>query len=288
MKINAILLRAPEASSSPDKYLSAFESIGLQCRAVCIPVLETVIVNLDKLQEVITREQPNVDGAIMTSARSCEAWKTSVAQPDRSITEAWSRIPFYVVGSATAASLREIYPEPGQIRGEHTGTAEQLARFILDDLQDDAKRLLYLTGDKNRDTLPSIMSEGHVELESLQVYGTCGSSRFPADLGEALNGLDRDAEFWIIFFAPSAAEFVYPHLQACFRFQSATDSLSIQSGSDQLLPLARIAAIGPTTASFLHDTLHLHVDVVAPKPNPHSLVEAIRAHFEGLRNIDDT
>lgn len=87
--------------------------------------------------------------------------------------------------------LREKIPtySPRDIRGgSETGTAERLAEFILKDLPSDAtsRKLLYLTGDKNRDTLPRILESGGVELDSLQVYATQGSSTFPHDLSLAL------------------------------------------------------------------------------------------------------
>ncbi|KAJ3868517.1 tetrapyrrole biosynthesis, uroporphyrinogen III synthase [Lentinula novae-zelandiae] len=270
MAIFAVLLRAADISST-DKYETAINAIGPRSRGVCVPVLETALMNLENLKQTIAAG-PKVDGVIMTSARSCEAWKAVVAQSADEQTQLWSNVPFYVVGAATAASLREIYPKPNQIRGEHSGTAELLARFILEQTPGNRpKCLLYLTGDKNRETLPKVMDEGHVDLVSLQVYKTCGSSRFSHDLSEVLQGSERDAEIWIVFFAPSAAEFVYPHLQAQFRFRS-TDTKS--SNDDK--PLVRIAAIGPTTASFLRDNLRLHVDAIPAKPNPDLLVEAIR------------
>ena len=61
-----------------------------------------------------------------------------------------------------------------------------MARFIVDDLSrssgNRAKKLLYLTGDKNRDTLPDILREAGVELVVTKVYETCGSPRFGDDL----------------------------------------------------------------------------------------------------------
>ncbi|KAF9074459.1 tetrapyrrole biosynthesis, uroporphyrinogen III synthase [Rhodocollybia butyracea] len=276
MKLNCIFLRALDASS-PDKYEAAFDALGPGCKGVCVPVLETILLNIDKLKEVITRK-PTVDAVIMTSARSCEAWKTAFTQSAHGQTESWSNVLFYVVGATTAAVLRDIYQSTGQIRGEQTGTAEQLAKFILEDLPHDRpKCLLYLTGDKNRDTLASALNKDNIDLKSIQVYGTRGSARFPADLSEALKNLERDADWWITFFAPSAAEFVYPHLQAHFRFQSV--DVDASTGS---LPLAQIASIGPTTASFLHDSLQLYVNVVSTKPNPDALVAAIRDQSEQL------
>lgn len=109
----------------------------------------------------------------------------------------WAHIPFYVVGETTASSLRDIataYPGPFApqiIRGADSGGDERLAHFILDDLSSTrGTRLLYLTGDKNRDTLPNILGGAGVELVNLQVYETRGSLRFEEDLREILEKTD--------------------------------------------------------------------------------------------------
>jgi len=69
------------------------------------------------------------------------------------------------------------------IRGQETGNGEQLARFVLEnrDKNTDNKKLLYLTGDKNRDTIPKILSSNKdqgppILLHSLQVYETHGAT----------------------------------------------------------------------------------------------------------------
>jgi uroporphyrinogen-III synthase len=103
-------------------------------------------------------------------------------------------VPFYVVGEATSAALRDIcekiplYTSRDIRGGSETGTAERLAGFILKDLPSDgtSRKLLYLTGDKNRDTLPKILESAGVALDPLQVYATQGSSTFPHDLSLAL------------------------------------------------------------------------------------------------------
>ena len=110
----------------------------------------------------------------------------------------WTSVPFYVIGEATAsaaAELRSTLPShlvPGDIRGQaQSGTAEQLARFILSDLSvrrdgSTPRKLLYLTGDKNRDTLPNILTSEGIVLDTLQVYATQSSSSFRCDLRSAL------------------------------------------------------------------------------------------------------
>ena len=41
------------------------------------------------------------------------------------------------------------------------------------------------------------------------------------------------------------------------------------------LPVPKIAAIGPTTHTYLTEELKLHVDVLAQKPTPDDVVNAI-------------
>ena len=79
--------------------------------------------------------------------------------------------------------------------------------------------------------------------------------------------------WWIVYFAPSEAEFCTPVLQEHFALSGPG---AAQAGER---PRARIASIGPTTGDFLRDKLGLQVDVVAPKPNAASLAEAI-AQFD--------
>lgn len=108
----------------------------------------------------------------------------------------WLNTPFYVVGHSTHASLSQIrtaFPTspyaPIVILGEASGTGEQLSAFILGDLKTrgvEGAKLLYLTGDKNRDTVPALLKQGGVELVPVQVYKTQGSSRFGRDLDQAI------------------------------------------------------------------------------------------------------
>ncbi|KZT00365.1 tetrapyrrole biosynthesis uroporphyrinogen III synthase [Laetiporus sulphureus 93-53] len=305
---NVLLLRSPGAAADlPDRYESAFQSRGYH--PVSVPVLETAYVNLHELKDIVVRGpgKQGHDGVVITSGRSAEAWKIVVLQlveedptggEDESDSDAtWASVPFYVVGEATARALRDIreivgeYPYvPKDIRGaSESGTGEKLARFILRDLGEKAKgaRLLYLTGDKNRDTLPRILGEAGVTLGAIQVYETRGSSKFEADLKEAMHEvrsggkvseLEQKAlhsestdRWWIVYFAPSDAECANPTLRNHFAL-SFTDAPPVASGGK---PAPRIAAIGPTTGSFLRDNLAMRVDIVSPAPNPESSAQAI-------------
>lgn len=81
------------------------------------------------------------------------------------------------------------------VRGPSSGNATTLASFILDEpdqpwasfIPDDQPwRLLYLTGDKNRDTLTNILHEGGISAEPIQTYKTEGSLSFAEDLSAAI------------------------------------------------------------------------------------------------------
>ncbi|KAI0702748.1 tetrapyrrole biosynthesis uroporphyrinogen III synthase [Earliella scabrosa] len=296
---NILLLRSPsEDTSGPDKYEAVFRARGY--RAFSIPVLETVFTNADELAQVVRAGGQRYAGVIVTSGRACEAWQAAVEHAiktggrDQS-NEGWSTLPFYAVGQATASALSAIrtsFPTsphaPHDIRGgAESGTAEKLAHFIVSDLSNSThRRLLYLTGDKNRDTLPSILSQGGFELDSLQVYATQGSSRFGEDLKHALDGVQANGEhrcwryaramqlaehpWWIVHFAPSSAKHVFPPL--CGQFDMPMRKNSERGAARRH---ARIAAIGPTTSTFLEEELGVRVDVVPAKPTPEALAEAI-------------
>lgn len=105
-----------------------------------------------------------------------------------------------MVGETTATALTDLrrqysnspYTPRNILGGGESGTAEKLAHYILKhhSIQDGSHpTFLYLTGDKNRDTLPSILTAGGISLRPLQVYETRGSSTFARDLDEALSKL---------------------------------------------------------------------------------------------------
>lgn len=190
-----ILLRAT-SGNGPDRYEVTFASAGYL--PVSIPVLQTTFTNLPHLAGIISAR--GYSGVIVTSARACEAWRAAVQSILSSSTTdisnfSWSTIPFYVVGKATASALsslphlfppiyHHLLPSPTMIRGQESGNAEQLANFIIQDVKASGQNpnLLYLTGDKNRETLGSILNDAGLKFDPLQAYGTTGSSSFKDDL----------------------------------------------------------------------------------------------------------
>jgi uroporphyrinogen-III synthase len=213
----------------------------------------------------------------------------------------WDDVPIYVVGEKTASSLRNVFARytgiHPDIRGQESGSAASLATFILSDVHGRfGTNLLYLTGDKNRDTLSSMLSGENIKLEPLQVYRTQESPSFDSRLSSVLelapkgqwplavfslrlssNDLDLSqgaAHWWIVYFAPSSASFATPILEDYFQLQGDNDDDGNLHGSNLCLP-TKIAVIGPTTHAFLIEQLRLRVDATAEQPAPKDLVSAV-------------
>ena len=180
-----LLLRTPASPPETDRYEAAL--LRASFRPLSLPVLETSFENLDRLSRIIRRDDDDdtgtVDGVIVTSARAVEACAHAGADID------WRDVRFYAVGPATAAQLAQLPNPPQDVRGTESGTAERLARYIVQDATREVK-LLYLTGDKNLDTLSRVVREGLGEgcLRELGVYATRGVRDFEGTLAGALQG----------------------------------------------------------------------------------------------------
>jgi len=284
---HVLLLRSPSDDEQPDPYSAHFSSVGLASTSV--QVLDTSFTNLDELQWMIETGPGfhGFKGVVITSGRSVDAWQRAVEEvvkrDDHSKAD-WSKTPFYVVGETTASSVEKLRTSlPSHLLptdvlgGAESGTSEALANFIIARAAPSKKnrvKLLYLTGDKNRDTLPNMLTEKGIELDSAQTYETKCCDQFASNMATVVKSQKHVKNWWITFFAPSSSDFALPALREHFRFESPAESPS-STKSKKKLPTARIAAIGPTTASHLKDALSLSVDAVAAKPTPAELATAI-------------
>lgn len=89
-----------------------------------------------------------------------------------------------------------------------------------------------------------------------------------------------EKDWWIVAFAPSGVSYALPYLQNYFSFDSCVQDELKSIITAAILPRARFAAIGPTTASHLRENLSLRVSAVASKPKPEELAKAIRAVYD--------
>lgn len=225
-----LLLRRP---TEPDPYIAAFDDVGFD--AWCVPVLDFEPAGHAALAEHLA-EPERYSGLVLTSPRAAEG----LAGQDVS---AWQDKPVFVVGPATAARARRLGLQP---RGEEAGSAEALAEVVIAGLP--TKPLLFLCGDRRRDTLPGCLREADVPLEECVVYRTTGD----ASALEAALSVRPD---WLVFFSPSGVEAALE-----------CDGISWNS----LL----LAAIGPTTAEALRESGRSPA-AVAAAPTPEALVAAV-------------
>lgn len=209
MAQTVLLIRSP-SEQDDDPYHSALEPAGFQ--PTSIPILATQLVNVESLASKIssgpsgTDAATSVNGVIMTSGRSVEAWKAAISILDAQSTLAdWATTPFYVVGEKTATELKSLssspfLPHPTFIRGaQETGTAAKLAQFIADDKERSPGTLLYLTGDKNRDTLTKTLDESGIVWEGIRVYETKEDLAFQERLDEFIIHIAQSAYATVLF-----------------------------------------------------------------------------------------
>ena len=242
---DVILLRSAD---DPDPYVQAFSEVGFH--AVCRSVLRFSFPNEQALAERLRRPDA-YGGLVATSPRVGRALQRIF--DDEGTTHAgWEGATAYAVGPKTAEELRAFSFD---VRGEESGTAAALATAIAED--EPSSRLLFLCGNRRRDTLPTRLQEEGIAFEELVVYETHART----DLTLPPPGDDT----WLAFFSPSGLEAVQ-HAEA-----------------DGSLEDYHRAAIGPTTAEALTDA-GLAPEAVASSPSPEGLVSAILGAKERLRD----
>ncbi len=230
---DVILLRSAE---EPDPYVDAFVDAGLQ--AVCRPVLRFVFPHQDLLRERLNEGKEHYAALVATSPRVGRALE-ALFEEHSSLKEDWRGRTAYAVGPKTAARLQAVGLQP---RGQEAGTADDLADQIVDDAPE--APLLFLCGNRRRETLPNRLRAAEAAFEELVVYET----RLRTDL-------TLPSARWLAFFSPSGGE-------------------AVQKATNVDPTSYRRAAIGPTTAASLEEQ-GLSVDAVADTPSPQGLVTAI-------------
>jgi uroporphyrinogen-III synthase len=270
-----------------DNYESALLNAGYT--PVFLPVLSHNLVNINKITNTLAGDTADEDqsysGVVFTSQRAAEAWSQAgkdALEANRQPSQSWQKIPFYAVGPATAASLTRLHPSirphPSLILGaDESGSAERLAGFIRTSHKKTQQQqqqptkstfpLLYLVGDKRKDSLPSLLSEQGIEMHEIQAYETYQSPTFEADYSALLDDNSQNSFEWIIFFSPSGAKLLFPLLS----------KKHDNKESERTNVKVKYAAIGPTTRDYLLSKNEVKVHAMANSPTPEALVSAMLA-----------
>ncbi|KAL8291311.1 hypothetical protein RQP46_002289 [Phenoliferia psychrophenolica] len=286
-----VLVRTPQPHS--DQYHS---TINLPSHTHHLPVLSFQPTNPTLLSStILLGPTDRYSGVIITSQRAVQAWVSASPAPSSSPLANWDSIPFFVVGPATFTAIAKLPGPIPQLVGATTGTGLVLANDILDHFSTSSSPpptlpILYLTGDKNRETIPEVLEKAGFKLERQQVYETAVADDFEHRLDVLLHLISsspsspsppsEEKTIWFALFSPSGAKPCVALLR-----QRGLLPPSASSPSSPTLPeptqksnhtfKVRLACIGPTTQSYLEDDEQLSVDAVALSPEPEELVRAI-------------
>ncbi|KAG9303468.1 hypothetical protein G9A89_013795 [Geosiphon pyriformis] len=260
-----------------------------------LPVLSSTFVNIEELTRLLKNEpqKSKIWGIVVTSQRAVEAlseaWKQLGTGLSKDIREAWKNIPFFTVGNVTAEAVtRNLGYKP--LGAKESGTANALADHIVSFYENQLQKnlqgsndsnnrisvvnstsgstisslsLLFLVGDKRRDTLPQKLVKSGINLRELLVYQTNGRPNFSQELENFFEYECNSKVDWIVFFSPSGVDV-------------ALDPLKNKSFWSHV----KIATIGPTTRDYLTEKKGVEVHVVASKPNPENLASAIETYSQ--------
>ncbi|XP_005671612.1 uroporphyrinogen-III synthase isoform X6 [Sus scrofa] len=206
-------------------------------------------------------------GLIFTSPRAVEAVKLCLEKANKteawetSLKEKWNSKSVYVVGNATASLVSKIGLDP---EGENCGNAEKLAEYICS-RESSALPLLFPCGNLKRETLPRMLKDKGVPMESITVYQTIPHPGIQGNLNSYYSQQGIPAS--ITFFSPSGLSYSLKHIQ-----ELSGDSI------DQI----KFVAIGPTTARALA-AQGLPVSCTAESPTPRALAAGIRTALQPHR-----
>jgi uroporphyrinogen-III synthase len=167
-----------------DKYERLFTSKGFETRFVPLFTTRLHTQNCELFTTV-----PEYAGVIITSQRCVE----TLLQVQ--IDDTWRTVPWYCVGPATQAALKEKLNIDGSC-GSECNNAESLANYIKS--RHTTGRLLFLTGDKTLGTMQTLVPQ----VETVQVYST---DQIRAD--ELVIDLPASNESFV-FFSPSGLNVV--------------------------------------------------------------------------------
>lgn len=267
--IHVILIRTPLTPLSSDPYESSHPSLTIHH----LPVLSTSFCNSSLLSSILSSgPQGHYSGVVVTSSRSVEAWGRETGS--HTGMRKWDGVPFFAVGKGTRDCLLRL-PDPPPISNIHasetTGSGFKLATFIISHyIVPPTLPLLYLVGDKNRETIPSMLGERGIGLERVQVYGCEPCEKFEGSLDRILEGIPSEGVMWVTLFSPSGAK----HALKVLRGKGV--HLRRREEGEERGGRVRVGVIGPTTREYVEEEEGLWVHAVAKSPEPRDLWQAMR------------
>ncbi|UIZ27651.1 hypothetical protein KXD40_005442 [Peronospora effusa] len=278
MPSSVLLLKAAD-----EKYKTAFKRINESQQGMEVhfaDVLTFKYLNTVQLLDVLTHLD-RYCGILLTSPRSAIAVVNVVNGLDvelkQYVLEKLRSTSVFSVGTATS---RELLPLGVVCKGDDAGSADMLSEYLHEDgsLPVDCKDkpMMFLCGDKRRDVLPDSFRSRGLPLEELIVYQTCPVQNvdFPVKVPD-----------WIVFFSPSGLKVVKDLRLPWELIRKAAIGMywthPAFNCNDSIPKNLLALPSGKTSAAALHDHAvdtgqsFWEADVIAPKPKPESLANAI-------------
>ncbi|VDN96485.1 unnamed protein product [Rodentolepis nana] len=164
----------------------------------------------------------------------------------------------FAVGPATSDAARKVGFFP---KGSHTGNAEKLANFIVENHLEELSKnpVLLLVGSKHSPVLTTKLREYGLSVEEVVVYNSIPNPEFGANLASALKERENRS-LCLVFFSPSGVELAQSVLKNFLDLSHAN---------------TRIVAIGPTTATSIENA-KLPLTGICQSPSPESLLECLQ------------
>lgn len=242
--------------SASEEYSRAFSEHDYE--AIFVEPLRFQVVNAQQLSAQLLRR--DYDGLVLTSPRAVEAL-AQCWDPTKFVI--WSAKRVYTVGEACCKKIKLLLGLDAL--GMTAGNSENLVKIILGENPETAN-LLFPSGNMSLETLPTMLQDKGMNVDTLTVYETKENEHLRADLME-LNSSEENP-CCMVFFSPSGCEYIHRQLQTF---------------NNRLYHLPHFA-IGNTTAHKI-ENLGVEVAGVAIRPKADSLVESVEIFFSGKANV---
>lgn len=224
------------------------------CEVLNLELIRTVpVADLTELDRTLARIE-DYDGLFFTSPTAAEIFA------DRSKLAGYNyRGKVYVLGGRARSVLEDAGVDV--IYRADANTAEELITSF-DDTEFEAKRLLFVRGDKSQRTIPNRL-ERIASVDEVVVYETT-EIQPGDDIVEIVEDRFRKREIdWVCFFSPSGVE----SLRRLF--------------DPEELKRAKVAAIGETTGARAKDLL-MRVDLISQRATAEDFAASLIGHIKNI------
>ena len=310
-----LLLKSPSPSPHSDPYTLALSANFtpyfvpvLTHTLLPDPLIKLLLTYLDP--HSASSDKPFPYGAlILTSQRAVAALNAALASPileekvGKERLAAELRVRLYVVGPATERAARQVVENwlmgSEVLGGEDAGSGEELARVMLgekgegrkgrydvyemdDGGEKEGRRrrkrpVMFLTGETRRDIIPKMLqsrqlSESErVQVDEMVVYQSTELQEFEFEFSNVLGQTTPAGgeARWIVVFSPMAGKGMLRSLGWSREGSGKIDKETMKNRRDF------VCCIGPTTRAYLKNECNFEADVMARKPNPEGVKEAI-------------